>query len=233
MNKRIFAIVPALDLCLGGEAALAKDLSAMSRDEVSALQRRLTDAGCYQGALDGRSSAAVEAAVKACPDQEPILRIETGMHTGVINRIAADAACRIAATGSDDKTVRLWSLPDGRLIRTQRLPVGEGSNGRVYAIAVSPDGRRVAAGGWDAYWGRTKQHRIYLFDSAGGNAVRLLGKFDHVARHLAFSADGTRLAVALATEGVRVYEVETGRELMADRDYKRDSFGISIGSDGS
>ena len=59
MNMRFLAIAAGLGLCLGGEAALAKDLSAMSRDELTALQRRLTDAGCYQGALDGRSSAAV------------------------------------------------------------------------------------------------------------------------------------------------------------------------------
>jgi WD40 repeat protein len=84
---------------------------------------------------------------KACPDQEPVLRIETGMHVAVINRIGVDAQCRIAAIASDDKTVRFWSMPEGRLIRTERLALGEGDNGKIYAVAVSPDGRLVAAGG--------------------------------------------------------------------------------------
>jgi hypothetical protein len=81
------------------------------------LQQRLRDAGCLKAALDGKVSPALGAAVKACPDQEPVLRIETGMHTAPIRRIGVDAACRLAATASDDKTVRLWSLPDGKLLR--------------------------------------------------------------------------------------------------------------------
>jgi WD40 repeat protein len=47
------------------------------------------------------------------PSSEPILRVETGMHTAPIVRAAADAAGRIFATASADKTVRLWSLADG------------------------------------------------------------------------------------------------------------------------
>jgi hypothetical protein len=32
--------------------------------------------------------------------------------------------------------VRLWSLPDGRLKRVIRLPIGEGNAGKVYATAL-------------------------------------------------------------------------------------------------
>jgi WD domain, G-beta repeat len=121
-----------------------------SREETLTLQQRLTDAGCYHGAIDGAPSAALDAAVKACPDQQPVLRIETGMHTAPINKVGVDAACTRMATPSDDRTVRLWSLPDGQLERTIRLPIGAGNSGRVFAAALSPDGRWLAAGGWDA-----------------------------------------------------------------------------------
>ena len=70
----------------------------MSSEEVAALQRRLTDAGCYKGTIDGVANPAAEAAVKACPVVDPILSIETGMHTAVIPRIAADRECRLLAT---------------------------------------------------------------------------------------------------------------------------------------
>jgi hypothetical protein len=39
------------------------------------------------------------------------------MHTAIISRVGVDAACSLLATASDDKTVRLWSLPDGKLHR--------------------------------------------------------------------------------------------------------------------
>ena len=72
------------------------DPSKMSADEIKALEQRLTDAGCYKGAIDGAASAALDGAIKACPDQRPFLRIETGMHTAPIRRIGVDAACSAA-----------------------------------------------------------------------------------------------------------------------------------------
>jgi hypothetical protein len=54
---------------------------------------------------------------------EPILRIETGKHGAAMWRIDTDAANRFAVTASDDKTVRVWSLPEGRLMRVLRLPI--------------------------------------------------------------------------------------------------------------
>src|SRR6202035_748576 len=81
---------------------------------------------------------------------EPMLRIETGKHGALISRIERDAANRFAVTASSEKTVRVWSLPDGRLMRVLRLPSDQGNIGKAYAVAISPDGTTVAAGGWTA-----------------------------------------------------------------------------------
>jgi hypothetical protein len=61
--------------------AAAVDPARLSADEITAVEHCLTDAACYNGAIDGQKSAALNAAIKACPDQHPFLRIETGMHT--------------------------------------------------------------------------------------------------------------------------------------------------------
>jgi hypothetical protein len=214
-------------------SASANDVAAMGHDEILSLQRRLSDAGCYKGAFDGQAGGALDAAIKACPDQDPVLRIETGMHTASIKRIGVDAACRLAATGSEDKTVRLWSLPDGKPLRTQRLPIGNGNAGKIYAVAVSPDGRWVAAG-WDSFGVRNNKHTVYVFDSAGGASMRRLGMFDTVPFHLAFSPDGRSLAVALAVrQGVRILDTATGRELMADRDFTGPSTAVAFSPEGA
>jgi WD40 repeat protein len=108
---------------------------------------------------------------------DPILAIETGMHTAVIRKIGVDGACSLLATGSEDKTVRLWSLPEGRLLRTLRWPIGPGNGGKVYATALSPDGSLVAVGGWDARSGhsanelRVSASRSRCRNSVGLNAV--------------------------------------------------------------
>src|SRR5437588_405264 len=86
----------------------------------------------------------------------PVLVVDPGMHTARIWRASADEDGRWAVTGSDDKAIRVWSLPDGALVRTIRFPAGPGHVGKVYAVAISPDGTLVAAGG---YTGPTGQPR--------------------------------------------------------------------------
>jgi hypothetical protein len=127
--------------------------------EIAALQLRLADAGCYAGPIDGISGPQTRQAIRQCPDMEPVLRIETGMHTAPIHG-SVDRACRVLATNSNDKTVRLWSLPDGALIRTQRLPIGPARDGDVFRVAVSPTGSTVAAGGWSTMAARASQSHL-------------------------------------------------------------------------
>jgi hypothetical protein len=211
-----FAGVVLLALAIFAPArAAGLNPAQMSADEIKSLEERLTDADCYQGAIDGKASEALDAAIKACPDQRPFLRIETGMHTAVINRIGVDAACGLLATASDDKTVRLWSLPDGKLKRVVRLPIGEGNAGKAFATALSPDGRRLAAGGWDS----AEKDSVKIVDLSTGTIQRF-GAFENVVNQIAFSADGRRIAAGLGGKnGVRVLDSATGEELLADRDY--------------
>lgn len=49
---------------------------------------------------------------------------------------------RYLATGSADKTIRLWSKDDGNLLR-----VYVGAQSTIYSLAFSPDGKYLAAAG--------------------------------------------------------------------------------------
>ena len=76
----------------------------------------------------------------------PVLTLDPGAHTPALNRLDVDAAGRLAVTGADDGTVRLWRVADDSLARTIRVPQGPGNVGKIFAVAVSPDGQTVAAG---------------------------------------------------------------------------------------
>ena len=219
---------------LGSAKAANLEPAQMSADEIKALQQRLTDAGCYKGAIDGAGSGALDDAIKACPDQQPFLRVEIGMHTAPpISAIGVDAACRTLATAAQDKTVRLWSLPGGKLQRVVRWPIGEGDAGKVFAMALSPDGRWLAIGGRDAAFYKLSKHSLTIVDLSTG-AIQRLGAYDDGINRVAFSGDGQRIAVGLSkTSGVRVLDSATAAELLADRDYAGAVSGLAFAPDGA
>jgi WD40 repeat protein len=164
------------------------------------------------------------------------LRIEPGMHTAMIRRIGVDAACTLMVTGSDDKTARLWALPEGgrgsaELLRTLRVPIGEGDEGKVYAVALSPDGKWVAAGGWDAGYVGVGQGTVsvYIFEASTGRLAARLGRLGNVINHLAFSPDGERLVAMVGVGGgLQLWETADWRHLREDKDYSKESYGAAF-----
>ncbi|MCP4695612.1 MAG: WD40 repeat domain-containing protein [Gammaproteobacteria bacterium] len=149
----------------------------------------------------------------------PILRVETGMHTAVINKIDTDAAERFLLTASEDKTLRLWDRQSGDLLKIYRPPIGAGNEGKLYSGAISPDGELVAGAGWTGFEWDNKTS-IYLFDRAGGELVKRLPGFETTVLHLCFSAGGQYFgAVAGDEQGVRVWAVDTWQEVFRDTEY--------------
>ncbi|HEY2092961.1 MAG TPA: caspase family protein [Thermoanaerobaculia bacterium] len=161
----------------------------------------------------------------------PSLRIETAMHTATISRIAADAGGRFVVTGSWDKTVRLWELRSGRLLRTIHLPAGSGNEGQVYALAITPNGQTIAAGGWTGWdWEGTAS--IYLFDRKTGRLERRISGLPGRPVRLAYSPDGRWLAAGLrGANGLRLFD-ESGKLAANDRDYGDDCGGVAFGAGG-
>ena len=166
------------------------------------------------------------------PPAKPELRIETGMHTAIIRRIAIDRDNRYLVTSSEDKTARVWELPSGRLLRVLRPPLGDGNEGKLYSVAMSPDGRVVAVGGWTGYnW--DEQHSIYIFDRESGRILHRIAGLPNVINHLIYSHDGTRLAASLWGEnGVRVYETGGYSQIFSDPKYAGSSFSADFDPSG-
>jgi len=172
------------------------------------------------------------------PPSEPILRIESGMHNSVINRIGLDAEQRYLITGSADKTIGVWDAKTGTRLQTLRVPVGSGNEGKIYAAAISPDGATVVAGGWTQFNNgsldsASDKHTIYVFDRSSGRLLRGIKDLPDTIRHLAFSHDGRYLVACLSgTNGIRLYRTSDYRLVGEDKDYGDDSHGADFDRQG-
>jgi hypothetical protein len=159
----------------------------------------------------------------------PLPRLETGMHTAAIRRIATDAAGHWAVTASDDKTARVWEVASGRQFAVLRPPAGVGYEGKLYAVALSPSGAEVAVGGSTT----GDEETVYLFERVSGRLLRRLVGLPNVIHHLAFSPDGRFLAASFgASGGVRIFDATHAIETWRDTGYGGPSYSAHFSPDG-
>jgi WD40 repeat protein len=162
----------------------------------------------------------------------PVLAIDPGMHTSTIWAQAVDAKGQYAVTGGADRTARIWSIADGKLVKTIWIPVGPDPVGQIFAVAISPDGSTIAVGGL------TENGQgpcpIYLFDRESGTLIkRIHGALPDVTRFLTFSPDGRYLAATLISGGIRVFDRNKDwSEAFRDDSYGGRSYGASFSPDG-
>ena len=95
------------------------------------------------------------------------------------------------------RTIKVWDLETSEL-----LTIVEGSESRIFDIAVSHNGQLLAAA--------SDEGTVHLWKSNDGNSHRILEGHTKSVSQVTFSPDGTLIASGSEDRSVRVWQVENG-----------------------
>jgi WD40 repeat protein len=119
---------------------------------------------------------------------------------GGVSSVAWSPDGKILASGSDDKTIKLWEAASGKLLSTL-----EGHTYQVYSVAWSPDGKTLASGSYD--------QTVKLWEAASGKLLATLQGNTQGVNSVAWSPDGKTLASGSWDDTVKLWEAASGKLL--------------------
>jgi WD40 repeat protein len=126
-------------------------------------------------------------------------------HTGAVSPLAAlhaslSADGRYALSGSEDKTVKLWDVENGRCLHTFKGPT------YVSSVGLSADGRHMVSGDLDHMVSMVK-----LWDMKTGRCLRTFAGHTDWVQSVCLSADSRYVLSGSNDKTVKLWEVESER----------------------
>ncbi|RYO99933.1 hypothetical protein DL765_010917 [Monosporascus sp. GIB2] len=122
------------------------------------------------------------------------------------------------ASGSSDRTVKVWDAATGACLSTF-----EGHCSEVYSVAFSPDSNRVASGSVD--------QTVKVWDAATGACLSTLEGHGGLVESVAFSPDGSRLASGSRDGTIKVWDAVTGAYLLTLKDHRNNIYSVAFSPD--
>ena len=122
------------------------------------------------------------------------------------------------ASGSSDRTIRLWDAKTGEHIRTL-------AEHNVFSVAFSPDGSTLASGSWN--------ETIRLWNATTGEHIKTLTGHTDEVNSVAFSPDGSTLASGSWDWTIRLWNATTGEHIRTLTGHVNTVSSVTFSPDGS
>eukprot|EP00182_Erythrolobus_australicus_P006583 CAMPEP_0185841492 /NCGR_PEP_ID=MMETSP1353-20130828/17922_1 /TAXON_ID=1077150 /ORGANISM="Erythrolobus australicus, Strain CCMP3124" /LENGTH=654 /DNA_ID=CAMNT_0028540971 /DNA_START=37 /DNA_END=1998 /DNA_ORIENTATION=+ len=141
-------------------------------------------------------------------------------HYFVVQSVVFSTDGKWLATGSRDRTVKLWNAATGEYVRTC-----SGHSDYVRSVAFSHDGKRVASGSDD--------NTVRVWDTASGRCVRTCSGHSNWVWAVAISSDDKWLASGSSDNSVRLWNPSTGEYLRTCTGHSKRVNALAFSPDGA
>jgi WD40 repeat protein/uncharacterized caspase-like protein len=165
-------------------------------------------------------------------DKSPQLALDTGGHQAFVTDLAVTPDGRQIVSASNDKTVRVWDIASGKTTRVIRGETMPGNWGTIYSMALSPDAKLLAIGGFLSEADRLSGSAIHLYNFITGKVVRVMKGHKNVVVALAFSPDGKRLLSGSADKTAIIWDVDGGVQVQQLSGHAGTVSAVSFSPDG-
>jgi WD40 repeat protein len=119
-------------------------------------------------------------------------------HSESVDSVAISPDGQTLASGSFDKTIKIWDLRSGELRRTL-----QGHSESVDSVAISPDGQTLASGSLDK--------TIKIWDLRSGELRRTLQGHSDWVSSVTISPDGRTLASGSEDKTIKIWDISSGK----------------------
>lgn len=163
---------------------------------------------------------------------EPLIFTDLQNHTSSITKIDILEAEDLLVTASLDKTVKVFDLNTGQMIKTLYPPFRMEKDGQILSCSISPSTKDIVCSVWLDVFKEDAVFYVFDYETA---TIKHTVKIPNISHHMQFSRDGKYLVVSLSLgHGIHLYDGRTF-ELLDHTNFNWDatSYWCDINLDGN
>ncbi len=159
--------------------------------------------------------------------KDKIIYLDTGGHSALIRKIITTKSGDIISA-SEDKSIRIWDLKTGNEKNKILGIIGDGINGMIYSLTISPDNKLIAVSGIFDNKESQKMGSIKIYSYPDLKLIKTLYSHEDVVYDLAFSNNGEYLLSGSADRTAKLWQTSNWNLIQTFKNHSQTVYGVSF-----